>query len=231
MSDYHYEELKVNSVEELAEKIRLVQVSDGNRRMPLIRGEKKATDVPTACIFRPNFQTQMERGLFWEFLRNVPAHSNIDITNPWQVLSLAQHHGVPTRLLDWTVSPLVATFFAVESVNEDDAAVWAIWGLGDVPEKLPPDPFEIDCVYQVNPLVVSPRITVQSAKFTAHPDGRDIRDWLTQEDICLKLIIPGELKYGMLQRLDFLGINRASLFPELDGLGYWLRWRAKKHLS
>lgn len=126
-----------------------------------------------------------------------------------------------------TVSPLVATYFAVESENTYDAAVWAVWGLGDVEEELPENPFKIDRVLRLNPLVISPRISVQSSKFTVHPDGRDIRAWLTPGNRCLKLIIPGEFKYKILQRLDFLGITMASLFPGLDGLGFWLRWRAK----
>jgi hypothetical protein len=43
-------------------------------------------------------------------------------------LALMQHHGVPTRLIDWTESPYVATFFAVDEANdpEKDCAVWAI---------------------------------------------------------------------------------------------------------
>lgn len=46
----------------------------------------------------------------------------------WNWLSLAKHHGLPTRLLDWSYSPYVAMHFATQNLKdyEDDAAIWCV---------------------------------------------------------------------------------------------------------
>ncbi|WP_246998586.1 FRG domain-containing protein [Halosolutus gelatinilyticus] len=63
-------------------------------------------------------------------LRNFLQYALNEIEEPdsvWHLLSIAEHYGLPTRLLDWSFSPLVATYFAVRSGDTDhDGAVWAV---------------------------------------------------------------------------------------------------------
>lgn len=60
------------------------------------------------------------------FLVSYKAMTHLRYDNPWELYALMQHHGLPTRLLDWSKSPLVALYFALtqDADVDDDRVVW-----------------------------------------------------------------------------------------------------------
>ncbi|MGH7678967.1 MAG: FRG domain-containing protein [Gemmatimonadaceae bacterium] len=110
-------------VHSLGEFIDLVTPSEpdrqtGRRRdFGVYRGASNASAPLLSTLDRlggdPHKKSGLEEHILRNFIRYSRAH--LDAARPhndWEMLVTAQHHGVPTRLLDWTYSPLVAAFFA-----------------------------------------------------------------------------------------------------------------------
>ncbi|MFN2564652.1 MAG: FRG domain-containing protein [Gemmatimonadaceae bacterium] len=75
----------------------------------------------------PHTKRDLEAHILRNFIRYSRPHLPTAPVNEWEVLVAAQHHGVPTRLLDWTYSPLVAAHFATTEAHAGrDRAVWRL---------------------------------------------------------------------------------------------------------
>ncbi|MBL0611278.1 FRG domain-containing protein [Aeromonas jandaei] len=62
-----------------------------------------------------------------EWLNEYSIYADSELSDGFDIYALAQHYGLPTRLLDWTTSPLVALFFALEKVEQkNNRAIWVI---------------------------------------------------------------------------------------------------------
>mgnify|MGYP001093500750 FL=1 len=70
--------------------------------------------------------------LEYHLLRNFKKYGQFDdpsrISSDWRVMTLASHHGLPTRLMDWTYSPFVALHFATEDTTkyDRDGVIWQV---------------------------------------------------------------------------------------------------------
>lgn len=69
----------------------------------------------------------LEIDLICDFLRSYEHILGQEVSDPWKLYALMQHYGLPTRLLDWTSSPLVALYFAMEEELQDCNNHRVVW--------------------------------------------------------------------------------------------------------
>ncbi|WP_343926879.1 FRG domain-containing protein [Rhodoglobus aureus] len=225
----------------MLERLKEIQAS-GNR---WYRGQIDSAWGLEPSVKRHRGWIDGERDMLKRFRQSASYRSARLPIDDWEWLCLAQHHGVPTRLLDWSENPLLALFFAVEHDQNQDKADCAgefyslqpselnraQFGAGvdllllgsegtRIDRYLPSEEF----TQMGGPIaVLAPqsfdRLVAQSGVFTiSHPlDSADMQVSCSAQ--LESWTIPVEFKQGIREELELLGIHAASVYPDLEHIG------------
>jgi hypothetical protein len=275
---------------------------DGQRKRRYFRGQSKRAIPDNDYDLKPSIGRyeqlkkcspaeldRLEAEVLETFSNHLLTYVNHLPRNDWEALAIAQHHGLPTRFMDWTTNPLVALYFASrESISDDngslhDSAVYVLISeprrfsdlrkegilqitpvkdtMTEKPEdassdpyesyridedeeisqndehpeakeaieiecnskkiKDPLSPFEIEENIIYDPPHVSPRIRAQDGVLLAcHQPMLP----LEEKDV-LELVISHDAHDDIRRRLDQYGVFDKQLFPDLDGIAKWLKYR------
>ena len=191
------------------------------------------------CSTSLDTKQRMERSMIADFkARSRPLIDYYMPGTEWEWLALAQHHKLPTRLLDWSNNLLSALYFASEKTikydgtfedyTSDECAIYLLHTEDLIPvEDVCYDPIICDKIGIVATAHVSKRMSGQSGVFSIQTDPCISFDKLFEDDenrkYIIKFIIPHELRENLFTTIHRLGVRAVSIYPDLDGLSSEIR--------
>jgi hypothetical protein len=236
-------EAKIYSVDEYIKLIRDFEETarqGGCTEGVVFRGQRADHPlIPKIARLKPKADLlATEKQLLQEFKRTNPllleGHRPYD---DWDYLAIGQHFGLPTRLLDWSNNALTALWFATsgDEIIGERSGQPVVWVMQVDQADLDLDieasgPFSLTRAKIFRPRLIKQRINNQSGVFSVQPSEEvqncvELKESDGFSDKLLKISIDVSGVPGILQDLNTLGVNAFTIFPELEGLCSYLRWR------
>jgi hypothetical protein len=239
-----YAESEINTVGELIEKLR--NHLDGIKSPVWYRGQSDNNWLLEPRLMRIN-PLPSETFYLNKFKQDASIILQRQPKSEFEWMFLMQHYGIPTRLLDWSESPLTALYFAITSNPGQPGAIWVLLPtVLNLKSNYKPDfefevpSFEDEHLINYLPSTIakesksklfpmaaiaprnSPRMQAQQGVFTiSHRENISIENVGADgnpRDHIWKYVIPVDSKENFKQELLWLGINKFQLFPELESL-------------
>ena len=206
--------------------------SDQYDLIPSIGRQNAYTSI--ADILKRN---EYETSMLEEFKSRSRFIAQCSPQDDWEWLALAQHHRMPTRLLDWSTSMLVALYFATEkelkadgtysSYSSDKCALYMAHAKELIPHnEVCEDPLTCGAVGLIATPHVTTRMSAQSGVFSAqtNPSMPFNQEFENGSDKCVvKIVIPAYVREELHKLLLRFGVRQANIYPDLDGLSSEIR--------
>ena len=232
--------VKITSIDQFIKEITGLRSQESD--FLIFRGQRiNAPLVPSiARYYNSRDITNIERRMLLDLKRRGKLLLPNMMSEEWELLILAQHYGLKTRLLDWSSNPLVALYFAIKDIDDSESPSFVYAFMGNNDQIMDKDqgignedvvsPFNITELKVLRPSLNNERIIAQSGWFTVHPYSEEKNGFIpmqTDKDVKVNVtefsVVPG-IKSSLMEHLNMLGFNAQTLFPELSGLCHYLNW-------
>jgi hypothetical protein len=212
---------KITSIPKLFELIEKFRKTNAYK----FRGQSdESWDLIPTCG-RPDFNNIKDDIVFKQWKRRAKYYLKNVNYSEWELLAIAQHNGLPTRLLDWSQNPLIALFFLCSENYDKDGAFYITKIESNIIDETAYSPFDIDKEIKIyQPSTSTSRIANQLGYFTVHKNPKMPMTKSNYNGYLEKYIVSAELKEEIIFMLNQFGVNYLTIYPDLEGLSKHLKW-------